>query len=314
VVNGFPDLQIELESTTNRLLDVWVSARSSCRSRSVALNDSLFQIRSGTVFFKARGQNWESLGMPGLIAPGPSMRVHSISAGVSNKSISVFAVASDGGLWYNSNNESRSWSGWRSLGGKLSGLVSVATKIYHVFGVTSEHEIVQISQDTTSPNGWGSWISLGSSFIDLSASVGSDGQVELFAIEAKTAQLAHRYQISADPTGRSWSKWEKLDATVKAISCVRDLQEKLHVFAIDKRDTLIHSEQLSKTEWSKLTSLASGVAAFNIQPVANAIDVLILNEGRYLYKLHGSPPNYADGWIFLADLGSLDTDLDLGFL
>jgi len=199
---------------------------------------------------------------------------------------------------------------WHYLGGKVSGLVSVSAKnVLHVFGINPTKEIVQISQDPDSPSGWGSWNSLGASFSDFSISVSNEGRLEVFGIEDKTGQLLHRHQIASDPTGRSWSSYENLDAVVKAVSCVQGAQGNLHIFSIDQHDTLIQTHQTSKDEWSKPVALASDVVAFNSKLVKE-IEILILTKGKYLYKLRAAPPpHYWGSWLFLADLGSIDTEL-----
>jgi len=82
-------LQPELvEINENPLPSVWVSAGNSSRSRSLALNDFLFQIKSGTVFFKARGNEWK----PVVGKMVTNITFQFISAGLLPYSINLFGV------------------------------------------------------------------------------------------------------------------------------------------------------------------------------------------------------------------------------
>jgi len=289
---------VEIDSSS-LLPDIWVTPWTSSRALATSLNGYLFKISLGSVFFKARGNNWESLGMP-----RSNISARALTTGMTNY-LHSFALGSDKTLWYNSQNSvqnSIAWRGWRSLGGDLTGIVCVASNHkLHVFGLTTKKQIVRISEDPKSSSGWGPWEALGGNFLDLQASVNDVGRIELFAIEDLTFELVRRSQLK----GGTWSSWERLGGVVKSLFPVKSPEGKLHVFAIDQQDTLVHCSQENGEKWSPVRSLASDVVAFNVK-VSKDIEVVILNKGKYLYKLRRAPPpKYWEDWSYLADLGSL---------
>jgi hypothetical protein len=108
-------------------------------------------------YYQNGWSGWIPLG--GQLAPGTGPAVASWSAG----RLDVFAEGTNGALWHKWWNGSK-WSGWESLGGKLTASPAAVTEV----GVSNAHNIYVFVRGTDGAvwqksynSGWSSWHSLG---------------------------------------------------------------------------------------------------------------------------------------------------------
>ena len=114
----------------------------------------------GAVWQRTYNNGWSTwIPLGGQLAPGTGPAVASWSAG----RLDVFVQGTDGALWHKWWNGSK-WSGWESLGGKLTASPAAVTEV----GVSNAHNIYVFVRGTDGAvwqksynSGWSSWHSLG---------------------------------------------------------------------------------------------------------------------------------------------------------
>jgi len=141
------------------------------------------------------GGSWDSLAAFG--GAGYSQLTTAVG---NDGSARVFALGADAAIWVNAwSRSSSAWSGWTSLGGKLStgaGAITWGNGTIEIFAVDSAGLLWHRNTDSTAPSGWSPWAQLGGNANLVSRPVavrwsdGKAGHAEVFARDASN-HIAH---------------------------------------------------------------------------------------------------------------------------
>jgi hypothetical protein len=200
----------------------WSSLGGACTSSPAAISwgtttrqDVFVRSTDGAVWWKTYTNGWSKwIGIGGQVAPGTGPAVSSPAAG----RLDVFVQGTDGALWHKLYNGT-SWSGWESLGGKLtSSPAAVAGR--HTMDVFVRGGDGAVWYKYYS-NGWSSWQSLGGV-----VAPGTGPAVSGNLNSAVTYLGIHRLFVEGtdhnlwlkSASGSGWTSWGRIGMPPEALS------------------------------------------------------------------------------------------------
>ena len=172
--------------------------------------------------------------------------------------IEIFASDSNGVPFHNYQTPD-TWSGWASLGGKVTGM---ATSInpdgrLEIFG-TGADGFAYHNWQSTPGGGWAGWAGLNGQVTGIAAARNLDGRIELFGTGPGLVPF-HNWQ-----TPDTWSGWVGLDGQVTGITTASNADGRLEIFGTGSDGFVYHNYQTTPggtwSGWAGLGAKATGLA------------------------------------------------------
>jgi len=223
--------------------------------------------------------------------------------------LEVFGNGTDHALYHNwQTSPGGGWSGWSSLGGRLTTDAAVALNQdgrLEIFARGTDDALYHDWQ--TSPGGgWSGWNSLGGSITsDPSVDGNRDGRLEVFARGTDNA-LYHNWQTSP---GGGWSGWVSLGGVITSDPIVyHDADGHLEVFARGTDGAVYHIWQTSPgggwSGWASLGGVVTSLCAVT-QNADGRLEVFARGTDNAMYHIWQTAPN--GGWSAWYSLGGVIT-------
>jgi ligand-binding sensor domain-containing protein/signal transduction histidine kinase len=202
-------------------------------------------------------------------APGEDAGLSSLSVGNNaDGRLEIFQVRADGELRHRWQRESlHDWSAWSSLGGHFCPGVTVVqddTGRLWVFVVDQASRLVEYSfQRSSNSLSWSAWSRLSGQAVEppVTAGLGPDGKLHVFAVGAGEHSLKHIWQ-SEDEAG--WSGWSDLGgALAPGPVAARNVSGELEIFGLSATDnSLVHcwqTDPAAPEKWSPWSDLGARI-------------------------------------------------------
>jgi acylphosphatase len=222
--------------------------------------------------------------------------------------LELFGLGQDTALWHIwQTAPNNGWSGWSSLGGRLTSDPAVANNQdgrLEAFARGRDNALWHIWQ-TKPNNGWSGWASLGGVITsDPAVTCNKDGRLEVFARGTDKA-LWHIWQTA--PHAGPWSSWASLGGIITTEPmCGRDQDGRLEVFARGTDNALWHIWQTAPNNgWSSWATLGGVITSVPIvtNDADGRLEVFARGTDRALWHIWQTAPN--NGWSSWATLGGV---------
>lgn len=267
-------------------LDLGVDNRGVMHLFARGANGDILELNEN---FDPTWGNYSSLG--GYIFPD----AFSVAVNTDGR-LELFGVGSDSAVWHNwQTSPGGGWSGWNSLGGKVSGRPVVARNAngqLEVFAIGTDSAVWTIKEIST-PDWNKAWSSLGGKVLTgwfvppvMDVIANSDGRLEAFC-QGTDAALYHNWQTS--PNG-GWSGWNRIGGVISQLTLARGGDGLIYAFVRGSDSGLYVIRQVGSLDWGgSFTGLGGTLAGTQLTAGTN-------KDGRVECFWQGSNGNAMHIW------------------